>query len=238
LDSTSPGASDLYGDVPLEFSDDGARVLYSLPGYSASVYAFGPEPQVLLGEDLGELPDSFSIADGPTYTAGEQTFTMTASSADAGFAWNTDPDERYVFGGNSDGTMWAWDAATGKALGRPLQLGDQIEGFVFAPDHVAVVKSGGLVVYPLSAFPYGDATPAPDVDLELLSGSTISNLAFTEDGTAIDLVEQDGSASTMPLRPDYDLMVRDALSLARDRGLALSDEECRRLVRASCPSVP
>lgn len=167
---------------------------------------------------------------------------MPARTADARFVWQTDPSGQYVFGGNSDGTVGVWDRQSGRVLRPPVDVGKGVEGFVFGPDRVALVAFGEngeeLLVYPVSAFLGQDALPAPELDLELISNGGFGSITFTDDGQSIELVEGDGSTSTVELHPDYPRLAQEALSLAEARGLTLSDDECRRLVHASCPRLP
>jgi WD40 repeat protein len=243
LDSQTPSDFAFYGADPLEFTKDATRLLSFEAGYAASVYSIGTEPEAILGYDAGPEPEpnAFFESEEKTFESGDDTLTMTVRSPDASFVWATDPSGQYVLGGSSEGTVEVWEKATGKPQGPPVVVGRAISGFVFGEKELGLIVSGetgdALLVYPAEVSLDQGALPAPDLDLELIGGGSFASIKFVENDNAIVVVEQDGSKSTIPLHPDYARLAREALKLAEKRGLALSDEECRRLVRAGCPSI-
>jgi WD40 repeat protein len=228
-----------YSEVPLEFSDDATRILALQPGYEAAVYSV-EDGSTIVGHDTG-LGSAIGPSNEPSFTVGDRTFTLPAKSPNALFAWAADPSGRYVFGGSSDGTVSVWDLA-GRDPIATVDLGNKlIGGLVLSADHVAIVLYFGageeLVVYPMADFVERGTLSAPELDLELFSGM-FTEVTFTDDGEAVEITEQDGSTTTVPLHPDHAALTRDALALAEARGLTLTDEECRDLVHAACPRPP
>src|SRR5262249_33076415 len=99
------------------------------------------------------------------------------------------PDGRLVLTGGKGGTARFWEAATGKALGQPLENGDTVYAVAFSPDGRTVLTAGRDRTARLWDMATGQAAggPLPHPDL-------VHAVAFSPDGGTILTGCEDGKA--------------------------------------------
>lgn len=160
------------------------------------------------------------------------TFAPAGSAMDVGdaLALALRPDGEVVATGNRDGTVRLWEAASGRALGAPLDGHDAaVEALAFSPDGRWLVSASDDET--LRRWDLADPAAVPSSQLLGTTGGIVWAAAVSADGTTVASGSLDGTVRLWdlqeaeqlgePLLEDQGLTI-DALTISPDGALLLA----------------